>query len=322
MLTERCPNLLRMDSDSGRSVLIANVRLLVVVAIWVACVGTVHAADSVTVFASQRTRPWVQRLGEQYGESHPDVHIDVISDDSQSGIRALLKGTVAATVLARSVTEKEIHLARYANKTQLVGIPVAADAVILFVRPDNPAGAITLEQIKGVFTHKITEWPQLGVSMVESAAEEVARKRIHRKSSGPLISRHTPDDHFGSVDVLHARTMGHSGFTEGRVAYDSRRDLVHAVGADRFGLGFAGMGYVQGVKTLAVRRDAESLPVLPTPETLRNRSYPLAHYQYFYFAGQPSGPVKGFLTFVLSEEGQRMIDDADAGPVSLPFQSE
>ncbi len=324
MWTERCPNLLRMDSASGRSAAGANARLLVLsaAAVWVVCTGTLHAAGSVPVFASQRTRPWVVRLGEQYAQSHPDVHIDVVSDDPQSGIRALLNGTVAATVLARSVTEEEIHLARYAKKTQLVGIPVAADAVILFVRPDNPAGSITFAHIKGVFTYKITEWSQLGVSMVESAEEEAARKHFHRRSTGPLINRHTPGDPFGSVDVLHARTMGRSGFAEGRATYDNRRDLVHAVGADRFGLGFAGIGDTQGVKTLAVRRDAESSAVLPTPDTIRDRSYPLAHDQYFYFAGQPSGPVKDFLTFVLSEEGQRMIDEADTGAISLPFQPE
>ena len=74
-----------------------------------------------------------------------------------------------------------------------------------------------------------------------------------------------------------------------------------------------------GVDMVPVQKDANTPPVLPEPATIRDRTYPLAHYLYFYFAGQPTGHAKAFLRFVLSPEGQRIIDNSSTGAVTLPM---
>lgn len=280
-----------------------------------------RANEPATVLASERTMPWVKILAEEFNGQHSQSPLKISNDDPKSELDKLVRGNAVAAILARPASADEVKRGRQAFKKQLIGIPVAGDAVIVFVRADNAMGALTIDQIKGVLTSHLREWSELGVTMDESPAEKAIRLHEDPRSKGPLINLHVMDDRFESVQVLSSRVVGRGHLAQQRRTYTNRPDLIRAVRADRLGIGFAGRGNVEGVTTLPVQRDADAAPVWPTPETIKDHSYPLAHYQYIYFTGQPEGLMKDFLTFILSEKGQQMIDHAGTGAGALPFNS-
>ena len=55
--------------------------------------------------------------------------------------------------------------------------------------------------------------------------------------------------------------------------------------------------------------------VAPTVETAIDRTYPIARPLFMYTAGQPEGAIKEYLDWILSDEGQCIIQDKGYAPV-------
>jgi phosphate transport system substrate-binding protein len=92
--------------------------------------------------------------------------------------------------------------------------------------------------------------------------------------------------------------------------------MVNAVKADKFGIGYGGIAYLEGVVALAVKHDDSSPSVTPSLEAAEKGTYPISRFLYFYTAGAPTGTTKKFVKWVLSPEGQKVI--ADVGYYRLP----
>jgi phosphate transport system substrate-binding protein len=177
------------------------------------------------------------------------------------------------------------------------------DAVVFVVNRENGLTSLSLEQVERICSGRIEAWEQVGVPFEQ-------RIRLHMLR---------PDS--GSVKVVQARAMHGKGYTSARVEHEVVRDVVNAVAADPLTLGFGGMGYISTTEILSLRADATSPPVLPTPETIRDREYPLAHYLYLYFAGEPVGLARDFLLFVVSPAGQDVVRQSGTGAVALPIRA-
>jgi phosphate transport system substrate-binding protein len=69
-------------------------------------------------------------------------------------------------------------------------------------------------------------------------------------------------------------------------------------------VGYVGLGYLSSrVKALEVDG------VKPSKETVLSKEYPLARPLYMYTNGEPQGVTKEFIDFVLSEEGQKLVEE-------------
>jgi len=87
--------------------------------------------------------------------------------------------------------------------------------------------------------------------------------------------------------------------SEGNIA--QVRDNPNAIGYD-------GLGYVSPeVKMVALGVSTQGPFVLPSVETVRNGSYPIARHLYMYTNGAPQGAVKQYLNWVLSDQAQSFV---------------
>ena len=93
--------------------------------------------------------------------------------------------------------------------------------------------------------------------------------------------------------------------------------IVEGVTADKFGIGYVGVGYVadaqgnvkKGIKILKVSKDANSTAYSPLNKAAVNSGdYPIARGLFQSTAGVPEGVVLDFLKFVLSPEGQNIVE--------------
>jgi phosphate transport system substrate-binding protein len=105
--------------------------------------------------------------------------------------------------------------------------------------------------------------------------------------------------------------------------------MYEALEKDRYGIGWGALMHVNGtcvnpdgskcpgyhnLKVLALSKTADSPAVALTPDNVRNRSYPLIRDAYIYVNKAPGRPldpkVREFIRFVLSREGQQIIQKA------------
>ncbi len=91
--------------------------------------------------------------------------------------------------------------------------------------------------------------------------------------------------------------------------------MVNAVSRDVKGIGFGGAAYGKGVKFIKVKKDAASIGYLPTAENVKSGAYPISRYLYMYTKNRPTGAMKQFIDWILSDEGQAIVSKVGYFPI-------
>jgi phosphate transport system substrate-binding protein len=94
------------------------------------------------------------------------------------------------------------------------------------------------------------------------------------------------------------------------------KDVVQLVGSTPTAIGYSGMGYATpAVKKLklAAKQGAPSFEA--SVENTLNKSYPLARSLHVYTLGEPQGAVKGYIDWIMSEAGQKIVQDSGFVPI-------
>jgi phosphate transport system substrate-binding protein len=91
--------------------------------------------------------------------------------------------------------------------------------------------------------------------------------------------------------------------------------MVNAVAKDRWGIGYGGAAYAREVKEIAVAEAPGKPYYLPTLENVVSRRYPISRFLYFYLRERPSGELKSFVDWVLSDDGQRVVSEVGYFPL-------
>ena len=74
-------------------------------------------------------------------------------------------------------------------------------------------------------------------------------------------------------------------------------------------IGYGGMSYGDDL------RHCQIDGIQPSPENVRNGSYPIARYLYLYTTRQPEGKIKKFVDWVLSPAGQKIVEQSGYIPL-------
>jgi phosphate transport system substrate-binding protein len=90
---------------------------------------------------------------------------------------------------------------------------------------------------------------------------------------------------------------------------------VNAVSKEKFGIGYGGAAYAKGIKILKVKKDATSTAVNPEKKTVLDGTYPLARPLFFYLRNKATGDIKSFIDWVLTPEGQAIVEKVGYYPV-------
>lgn len=182
--------------------------------------------------------------------------------------------------------------------------PIAAETLVFFVNADNPVDNLTLDQMRDIYSGRITNWSQVGGSDAPIQAYQRpaggGSQAIMDKEVMGNLSMMTPSN----TDYVVA-TM--EGIIQAVRAWDDQPDAmgytVYYYASD--------MGMADGLKLLSIDG------VSPTDDTIRDGSYPI-HTAYYAVmdAETPADSPTGILfNWLLSQEGQDLI--AHEGYVSV-----
>jgi phosphate transport system substrate-binding protein len=69
------------------------------------------------------------------------------------------------------------------------------------------------------------------------------------------------------------------------------------------------------VRTIPLAAEEGAPYVAPTVDTAIDGSYPIARPLFFYTRGEPTGPVKEYIDWILSDAGQRVIMEKGYAPL-------
>lgn len=115
----------------------------------------------------------------------------------------------------------------------------------------------------------------------------------------------------GTYEFFREHVLGKEGkFRQGTLDMSGSKDVVELVEKTPAAIGYSGMGYAtEGVKMLKVSKAKGEAGVDPTIDNAKNGSYSLARPLYLYLAEEPTGAVKEYIDWILSDEGQKIVAD-------------
>ena len=247
---------------------------------------TVKGSDTMVILA--------QKWAELYMKQNPAASIQVTGGGSGVGITALINGTTDIANASRPMKQAEIEKLKARYNTLGVQIPCAKDGITIFLNEANKVEELTLKQLSDIYQGKIRNWKELGGNDAE------IRMYGRENSSGTYTYFHdevVKADYAASVQSL-----------PGTAA------VVNAVKKDVNGIGYGGAAYAVGVKHAKVKKDTGSPAILPTAETIRKGEYPITRFLYMYTRNRPTGEIKKYIDWILSQEGQMVVTDVGYFP--------
>ncbi len=264
--------------------------------VWQGVAGGAAAAGTVTIKGSDTMVILGQRWAEEFMKKHPDVTLQVTGGGSGTGISALINGTtdVCQSSRAMSAPEKEKLRDRYA--TTGVEIPVARDGLSVYVNAANPMTEISMDQLKLIFTGKVTNWKEVG-------------------GADSKIVIYSRENSSGTYVFFKEHVLKNADYSPRAQTMPGTAAVVNAVSKEKFGIGYGGAAYAKGIKILKVKKDDASPGVLPELANVQSGTYALSRPLFFYLRNQPAGETKSFVDWVLSAEGQGVVTKVGYFPV-------
>jgi len=228
-----------------------------------------------TIAGSTSIQPFVEKLAEIYMEHHRGVIINVQGGGSTAGIRSV-RGDVADIGTSSRELRKE--------EKDLKEIVIAWDGIAIIVHPDNKVKDLSLSQLRDIFAGRIRHWSELGWS----------HRRIH------FVTR---EEGSGTRNAFEDMVMHNVPISDEALVEDSNGSVREIIAHDPHAIGYISYGIVdQRVK--ALRIDG----IEPNLRTIKEKRYKLTRPFLFVTKVAPHGLAKDFIEFVLSPEGQKILE--------------
>lgn len=249
---------------------------------------TVKGSDTMVILA--------QRWAEKYMGQKNGVTIQVTGGGSGTGIAALINGTTDIANASRPMKPSEREKLKQRYNSLGVEVKVAKDGLSVYLNEKNPVKELTIQQLKDIYTGKITNWKDVG----GKDAKIIVYGR--ENSSGTYV--YFKDNVLGGAD-----------YTAAMQSLPGTAAVVNAVVKDANAIGYGGAAYAKGIKDAAVKKDNNSKAYLPTQENIKTGEYPIARFLYLYLRNKPTGEIKAYIDWILSAEGQKIVTEVGYFPV-------
>ncbi|MDD5561688.1 MAG: phosphate ABC transporter substrate-binding protein [Candidatus Omnitrophica bacterium] len=241
-------------------------------------------AEKVVLAGSTTVLPIAQKTAEVFMDNNPGADITVRGGGSSVGIAAMIDGTCDIADASRAIKDTEIQKAA-ANGRDPVAHIVAMDGIVVVVNNSNPISKLSKEQVKDMFTGKVSDWSQLGGNPGKIV----------------VVSRDTSS---GTFEAFGELIMDKEKVRSDALMQASNQAVSTVISQTPSAIGYVGLGYVtKEIKPLSIDG------VMPSRETVLSGEYPVTRPLFMYSNGKPKGLAKEYLDFVKSKEGQKIVEE-------------
>lgn len=241
------------------------------------------------VKGSDTVLPLSQKEAEVYMKKNPSAKIIVTGGGSGIGLSSLVDGTTDIAMASRKIKFDEKMKMQNGGK-KVVEVVIAKDALSVVVNPKNKVSKLTREQIEGIFTGKIKNWKEVGGDNM------------------PIIaySRETTS---GTYEFFKESVLKNKNYKSGILSMPATGAIIQSVSQTPGAIGYVGMAYVtKDVKDILISYDGGKTFIEPTVANAKAGKYPVVRPLFYYYEAKSEAKVKPFINFILSAEGQSIVN--------------
>jgi len=229
--------------------------------------GKLALAGSTTV------QPLAEAAAEEFMGENPGVQVTVQGGGSSVGVESVSKGTVDIGNASRDLKDEEKDLGL--EKTE-----IAWDAVAIIVHPSIGVKDLDKDQVKDIFTGKITNWKEVGGK----------DQRIQ------IVNR---DEASGTRECFFERALDKEEFEKNAIIQPGNSEMVATVAKTPNGIGYCSLGYIDDTVKAVKYEGVEA-----SEKMVKNGEYKIARKLFMFTKGTPSKLAKAFFDFVLGKDFQ------------------
>ncbi len=185
---------------------------------------------------------------------------------------------------------------------ELVELPVSCEGFVFVVNKNNPIDALTEEQLRDIYSGKITNWKEVGgndlpiIPYQRNSDSGSQNYMVEFMGDTPLMA-----------PVTEPLPAAMSGILNAIANYDNAEGAI----------GYSVYAYSDGMyEDIAKIKYIKVNGVEPSFENMANKSYPLLSYNYAVFrASEPEGsPARVLADWMQSDRGQQIATNAGYVP--------
>lgn len=228
----------------------------------------------ITIAGSTSVQPISEVLAQAFMAKNPNIKVNVQGGGSGVGIKAAQDGTANVGSSSRELKPEE---------KGLVVTEICKDGIAVVVNPKNAVNNLTIDQIKKIYKGEITNWKQV------SGSDQAIN----------LVTREAGSGTRGAFEEL---VMGTDKISDKAITQNSTGAVRTTVAGDPNAIGFVSLASVnETVKAVTVEGVKASV------ETVKDNSYKIQRPFLYLTKEAPAGAVKTYFDFVMSAEGQSIM---------------
>ncbi|MDX5371881.1 MAG: phosphate ABC transporter substrate-binding protein PstS family protein [Pseudomonadaceae bacterium] len=250
---------------------------------------------------------------EEYKKMYPNVNIQIQAAGSSTAPPALTEGTANLGPMSRAMKDNELQAFEEKHGYKPVAVPVAIDALAVFVHKDNPIKSLDIAQVDAIFSSTrlcggakdITTWGDLGLT------GEWAAKPIQ------LFGRNSVS---GTYGYFKEEALCKGDFKANVNEQPGSASVVQSISSTLNAIGYSGIGYkTSSVRAVPLSKKGGEAFEASEDNALAGK-FPLARFFYVYVNKAPNKPLSPleaeFVKLVLSKQGQEVV--VKDGYIPLP----
>jgi phosphate transport system substrate-binding protein len=251
---------------------------------------------------------------EEFKRVYPNVNIQIQAAGSSTAPPALTEGTSNIGPMSRKMKDKEIEAFERKFGYKPLEIPVAIDALAVYVHKDNPVQGLTIAEVDAIFSAT----RKCGARSDASSWSDVGVKGNLGQQKIQIYGRNSVS---GTYGYFKKKALCKGDYKNSVNEQPGSASVVQSVATSINGIGYSGVGYkTSGVKAVALTKKEGSPYVDATSENALNGTYPLSRFLYVYVNKRPNQSLapleREFLRMVLSQSGQQVV--VKDGYIPLP----
>ena len=235
--------------------------------------GGEKISGKISASGSTALLPMLKPAQEAFQDKYKDVTVNVAGGGSFTGMNQVAEGSV-------DIGDSDVNLPDEYKDKGLVDHKVVVEPFVFIVDKANKVDNLTKDQVIGILTGKITNWKEVG-------GDDQKITLIHRAKSS------------GSRATISEVVLKGANFTDDAVIQDSNGAVRAAIASTPGAIGYVDAPYADdSVKVL--KFDG----VEYSAQNIIDGKYPIYGYGHMYTKGEPTGAVKAFIDYILSDEFQ------------------
>ncbi len=232
-----------------------------------------EVSGKISASGSTALLPLLKPAQEEFQNQHAKVTVNVAGGGSFTGMNQVAEGSV-------DIGNSDVSLPDEYKDKGLVDHKVVVEPFVFIVDKANKVENLTKQQAVDILTGKITNWSQVG-----GADQKITL--IHRAKSS------------GSRATISEVVLKGAAFTDDAIIQDSNGAVRAGIATTPGAIGYVDAPYAdESVKVL--KFDGVEF----SAQNIIDGKYPIYGYGHMYTKGEPTGAVKAFIDYIMSDEFQ------------------